>query len=119
MPKKVRASQKLLPRPSHTHCFDPACSASVDRAWSQQTKAKRGGKEWRELLCHGLEMSASERGSGSARGISIELMSWGGGYCGQLGVKLPGANPVSFMPAKLPHVTCLANRLVHGVTMRG
>ena len=49
----------------------------------------RAGKEWRELLCHGLRGDDSKPVQGSSKkSTTLELLAWGGGYHGQLGVKL-------------------------------
>ena len=42
----------------------------------------------RENLCHGLSGDDSKPVQASKGGVSLELLSWGGGYQGQLGVSL-------------------------------
>lgn len=44
----------------------------------------------RELLCHGLRGDDSKPVTGSKGGSTLEAIAWGGGYHGQLGVRLKG-----------------------------
>lgn len=47
----------------------------------------------RVLLCHGLRSDETKPAAGgsSKSTATVELMAWGGGYHGQLGVKLPAS----------------------------